>query len=648
MIQTFAEAEERLAVSLPGYESRVPQQKLAAAVTEAIEAKRHLLGQAGCGVGKSLAYLITGIISGQRVVVSTATKALQDQIAGKDLPFLTEHLGFPFTWAKLKGRRTYLCLNGAINASPADVPHLREIIEASKAEGFTGEREELPFEVSGAEWNHVSADSDECSANKCKDSPEGCWAEQARRRARVAQVVVVNHALLMTDLKVKELTGGAANMLDNYQVVVFDEAHEVRSYATDALGTTFREAGIRGLVSEASNFGHRDAPDQAKRIDDACAEVSFALTSLWGILEVGRIRETDLLEHADEFVNLTNALRALSEIFIDRTLTDGVGWGNVDGAKKRQQRVSRRAIHAADRFEEVLMESFDDMVRYVEEETTPGGRKQKVLRTAPINVAPYLRQHLFSDETVTAILVSATLAVGEDFGYIAKCLGVDDYDGLDVGSPFNFARQGRIYIPRDLPEPRGETRAAWSSLMSNRAKQLIKAADGRTLFLFTSTKEMKSAYNNIAPMLPYTCMMQGEESNRNLAARFKADIHSVLFATRSFMTGVDFQGETLSLVIIDKLPFPVPTEPITEARIEAIKRAGGNDFSDFTIPEMVLVLLQAAGRLIRSMTDMGVVAILDPRLQTKGYGKKIRRALPPFTAVETIAEVAAFFEEVAA
>ena len=648
MIQTFAEAEERLAISLPGYESRLPQQKLAAAVEASISGRRHLLGQAGTGTGKSLAYLISGIISGYRVVVSTATKALQTQLAEKDLPFLTAHLGHPFTWAVLKGRKNYVCLNNALNANSVDVPHLSQVIEASKVEGFTGERDSFDFEIPGAEWNLISGDSDECSANKCKDHAEGCWAEQARCRARAAQVVVVNHALLMTDLKVKELTGGAANMLDNYQVVVFDEAHEVQSYATDALGTTFREAGIRGLVSEAHNFGHRDVPDQAKRIDDACAEVSFALTSLWGVLEVGRIRETDLLEHADEFVNLTNALRALSEIFIDRTLTDGVGWGNVDGAKKRQQRVSRRAVNAADRFEEVLMEDFSDMVRYVEIEKTPGGREQKVLRTAPINVAPYLRQHLFSDETVTAILVSATLAVGDDFGYIAKCLGVDDYDGLDVGSPFDFAKQGRIYIPRDLPEPRGETRAAWSGLMSHRAKQLIKAADGRALFLFTSTKEMKSAYNDIAPMLPYTCMMQGEESNRNLAARFKADIHSVLFATRSFMTGFDVQGEALSLVIIDKLPFPVSTEPITEARIEAIKRAGGNDFSDFTIPEMVLVLLQAAGRLIRSMTDMGVVAILDPRLQTKGYGKKIRRALPPFTAVETIAEVAAFFEEVAA
>jgi ATP-dependent DNA helicase DinG len=643
MIRTFAEAEERLAETLPGYESRVPQQKLAAAVTAAIESQRHLLGQAGCGVGKSLAYLVTGIASGKRVVVSTATKALQTQLAEKDLPFLTAHLGHPFTWSVLKGRKNYLCLNNALCANPADVPHLTEIIEASKQDGFTGERESLPFEVPGTEWNLICGDSDECSANKCKDHAAACWAEQARQRARDSQVVIVNHALLMTDLKVKELTGGAANMLDNYQVVVFDEAHEVRSYATDALGTTFREAGIRGLVSEASNFGHRDVPDQAKRIDDACAAVSFALTDLWAVLEVGRIREDDLLAHADQYVNLTNALSELSDIFVDRTLTDGVEWASVDGAKKRQQRVSRRAANAARRFEEVLMESFDDLVRFVEEETTPGGRKQKVLRTAPINVAPYLREHLFSDDEVTAILVSATLAVGEDFSYIAKCLGVDEYDGLDVGSPFDFARQGRIYVPTDLPAPAGDTRAAWSSLMSHRAKQVIEAAGGGALFLFTSTKEMKSAYAAIAPMLPYTCLMQGEASNKVLAQQFKEDVDSVLFATRSFMTGVDFQGRTCRLVMIDKLPFPVPTEPITEARIEAIKRAGGNDFADFTIPEMVLVLLQAVGRLIRSLTDYGVVAVFDPRLATKGYGKKIRRSLPPFTSVDSIAEVAEFF-----
>lgn len=647
MIQTFADAEERLATSLPGYESRVPQQRLAAAVAEAIEGNRHLLGQAGCGVGKSLAYLIMGILSEKRVVVSTATKNLQGQITDKDLPFLFEHLGVDFTYAKLMGRGNYICLNGAINASPADVPHLREIIEASKAEGFTGERESLPFEISGAEWNHIRADSDECSANKCKDLPGGCWAEQARARAREADVVVVNHALLMTDLKVKELTGGAANMLDAYQVVVFDEAHEVQSYATNALGTTFREAGIRGLVSEAHNFGQRDVPSQAERIDKACADVSYALETLWAILEPGRIRAAELLDHADEFVGLTNALGALAKIFIDRTLTDEVAYGDVKAAKKRQERISRRAVNAADRFEEVLMASFDDLVRFVEEEKTPGGRTQKVLRTAPINVAPYLREHLFSDETVTAVLVSATLAVGEDFSYIANSLGIDTYDGLDVGSPFDFAKQGRIYIPRDLPEPVKDTRNAWSNLMRQRAKELMKAAGGGALFLFTSTTEMKAACAAIAPMVPFHCLMQGEESNKVLAAKFVADPDSVLFATRSFMTGVDFQGRTCRMVILDKLPFPVPTEPITEARMEAIVRAGGNSFSDYTIPEMVLVLLQATGRLIRSLTDTGVVAILDPRLQSKGYGKKIRKALPPFTPVETVAEVIAFFEEVA-
>lgn len=648
MIQTFAEAEEQLAATLPGYESRVPQQTLAAAVEDAIGGGRHLLGQAGCGVGKSLGYLIPAILSGQRAVVSTATRALQDQIFGKDLPFLAENLGHPFTYAMLKGRRNYLCLNGALNANAADVPNLNRIIEESKREGFTGERDSFSFEVSGAEWNHVCADSDECSANKCKDYPQACWAEQARTRAKNSQVVVVNHALLMTDLVVKELTGGGASMLDRYSVLVFDEAHEVREYATNALGHTFREAGIRGLVTESHNFGQRDVPEHSERIDKACADVSYALTALWDVLEVGRVRWKEIDEHADQFVDLLNALNALHGILIERTLTDGVIRGDLKVIKKRQDRLARRAGNAAVKFNELIFASFDDLVRFVETEKTPGGREQKVLRTAPINVAPYLREFLFSDEEITAVLVSATLAVGNDFSYIAKTLGVDDYESLDVGSPFDFAKQGCIYIPRDLPVPAGDTRVAWSSLMTQRAKELIKAADGRALFLFTSTTEMKAAYDVLARALPYTCMKQGDESNKVLAQRFKEDTHSVLFATKSFMTGVDFQGETCSLVIVDKLPFPVPSEPITEARMEAIVRAGGNSFADYTIPEMILVLQQAVGRLIRSLLDFGVVAILDPRLQTKSYGRKIRKALPPFTPVETVAEVAAFFEGVVA
>lgn len=644
MIQIFAEAEEKLAATLPGYESRVPQQKLAQAVTGAIETRRHLLGQAGTGTGKSLAYLISGIISGKRVVIATATKVLQDQIAQKDLPFLEAHLGVPFTFAVLKGRKNYLCLNGALNAAPADVPNLALIIEASKAEGFTGERESLPFEITGPEWNHVCADSDECSANKCKKHPEACWAEQARARAREAQVVVVNHALLLTDLKIMELTGGAANMLEAYQVLVVDEAHEMESYATSALGTTFREAGIRGLCVEVTNFAHRDVPTRQEELQAATGAIMVALQNLWDILEPGRIRAKELVEdHPDEFVALANALTDLDDLLTDLTLTDDVAYADLDGAKKRQARLSRRAHNAAARFVEVVTASFDDLVRFVETEKTPGGREQKILRTAPINVAPYLRENLFSDPEITAVLVSATLAVDGDFSYVATRLGVDDYDGLDVGSPFDFAKQGKLYIPRDIPEPTPATRAAWSSLMTQRIYELIRISEGRALVLFTSHKEMIAAYNSIAPRVPYLCLKQGDDSNKVLGARFIADTHSVLFATRSFMTGFDVQGESLSLLVADKVPFAVPTEPITEARCEAIKRAGGNDFSDFVIPSASLILQQAVGRLIRHRNDRGVVAILDPRLLSKGWGKKIRRALPPFGTAESLTEVEEFF-----
>ncbi len=636
-ISTFAEAESRLAESLPGYESRSQQQLLARTIETSIAEEKHLLAEAGTGTGKSLGYLIPAILSGKRVIVSTATKALQDQIFGKDVPFLAEHLGVEFSYALLKGRSNYLCLNKALTVEAKDCPSLSQIMQAAKRPGFDGTKDGLGFEVNVSDWMQVAADSDECSALDCKKvNPELCFAEQAREVARKAQVVVVNHALFLTDLVLAEATGGNASMLGAYDVVVFDEAHEIEEYAGNALGSQFKQAGLINVVSECRNYARRYAAAAQEPIESISTSVLSSITQVWSILEEGRIRQANLLAHADEYVALANGLAELHQIVAEPSFLDD----EFDTtAKKRQQRIEGKVGSVAVRFARLITDKFDQVVRWVEIEKTRRGEDIKVIRSAPINVGTLLRPMLFETD-VTAILASATLSVNGKFDYVAGRLGIDKFNSIDVGTPFDYPNQALLYVPKNLPAP---TEGSWASLSLHTMEELVRASDGRALLLFTSTRQMKMAYDTLAKRLPYKCFKQGDAPNGVLIEQFKADTHSVLFAVKSFFTGVDVQGEALSLVIMDKLPFPVPTEPLTEARCEAIKKRGGSDFSEYTVPVMSLVLKQGFGRLIRHRNDRGVVAILDSRLLTKGYGKQIMSSLPDAHQATVQDEVKEFF-----
>lgn len=662
---TFEEAEAVLAESLEGYESRPQQQALARNVEGALANGSHLIAQAGCGTGKSLGYLIPAIQSGKRVVVTTATKALQDQIASKDLPFLAEHLGVPFEHAILKGRSNYLCQAKLVDADTPATNEVRVWIkEKGRAEGFDGERESIPVTLTDKEWRGLTVSSEECPGKRECPFGETCYAEEAKKRAKAADVVVVNHALFFTDLMVKTQFGPEKSMLDHYDVVVADEAHELEEWASNTLGHQFSEGTVTSLLAEVRNLVTANLPaDDETRVAvlDAGAAVTNALDALFRgtyfdpdegetkeVLAAGRLYAKTFLSNQDHWVTLANSLgayaEAVSRISMERAK-------NVDKALMRKRLLTVRSHNTAQKFADIIIAPHDLLVRWVEEERLKGARRnetRKVIKAAPIEVGALLRGMLW-DKT-PGVLVSATMSVKGEFDYIAGRLGIEAFTGIDVGTPFDYEKQSRLYVPdSSFPSPQGSDRQRWEVASTIRMGELVKASDGRALLLFTSRKQMENAYETLSRSLPYTCLMQGQEgkSNKALAAEFMEDTHSVLFALRSFFTGVDFQGEACSLVVIDKLPFPVPTEPVTQARCELIENRGGSSFRDYTVPVMSLILEQGFGRLIRHRNDIGVVAILDSRLASKPYGRDIIASLPPAPLVRDMAEVESFYSEAA-
>lgn len=668
--RTFEDAERVLATALPGYESRAPQQALARRI-EAIFANRenfttyrgpeeeywdwvrpgisHLLGQAGCGTGKSLAYLIPTVLSGKRVVVSVTTKALQDQIVATDMPFLEEHLGVNIRWALLKGRSNYLCMNRLQITTEQDAPVevLRAVWEATQNPEFSGLREEIGFPMEDRVWSLIASDVDECK--DCKYAE--CYAQRAREKAAEANVVIANHALFFTDLKIKSI--GMPGMLGEYDLVVFDEAHSIEEVAGNTLGGQISEGTFAALAAQARRWGAESADDEGDSLVEPIAAMARASRALFDRLEPGRLRTGQLNALVEEFSGVYDAVDTLRTV---------LGSSSYDHAKdptrasKRRRRLVRQCYSLVDRLAEIIGAPANEVVRWVELESRRGQQNRvPVIKVAPILVAPFLQRYLFSK--TPAVLVSATLAVKGKMDYVAGRLGIHTFDSIDVGTPFDFAEQGRLYIPvmvngNPFPAPQGQNVAAWQAMALQEIHRLVTASRGRALVLFTSIKHMRDTHASLQRMGgDLTYRMQGERgaSNPELVDWLKD--HSsggpgrVLLATKSFFTGIDVPGDALSMLIITKMPFPVPTEPLTEARCEAIEMAGGSAFADYTIPVMSLELQQGVGRLIRHRGDKGVAAILDPRLVNKSYGKQILRDLPPMAQTFDLAEVGAFFSE---
>jgi len=635
-IQSWHEAEAALTEQWPGFSVRPQQRRMAEAVQLTVrgEAKhRVLLAQAGCGVGKSLGYLIPIIAQAlrvrKRVVVSVSTKALQDQIAGKDLPTLRDTLFPELTFAVLKGRSNYVCLREADKNGGAYVK-----------EGTDGERQDLVQPVDDREWRELTTDAEGCIGRKRCPFGRECYSERAKSRALRATVLVVNTSLLTQDLRLRAMTNGAAGILGEYDYLVVDEAHEMPSIVADGLTVSVTLGRILNTCSRIE--GHY--PDAAQKAVD---ELRDRAATWFGRLQrffednpKSRTAELDVDDQA-EAARLTDLLRTIDTAAQDADCRCEDPEPDEDGEIDRVCEFARRVDGLTADMSGFSRNTDHGGVTWME--AGRGGRVE--MKIAPVEVGGFLHAAVWELGKPT-VLTSATLGINGDVTYVARRAGLSKYDSLDVGTPFDYSKQARLMLPpSDAPMPRDPHWRGWAQ---DQMYDLVLVSGGGALLLFTSTSAMREAHDALRPRLGrhgLPVFLQGAGTpNRELARQFADHADSVLFATRSFFTGVDFAGDTCRLVVIDKMPFPVPDDPVFKARCAlTVKRFGkGSDFRRVSIPEMSLVLIQAFGRLIRSVDDAGAVAILDPRMRA-GWASAVRRALPPAPLVSSVDEVAAFF-----
>jgi ATP-dependent DNA helicase DinG len=645
-----------LARALPAYEHREDQLRLAREVAVALHDRSYLVAEAGTGTGKTLAYLLPAALSGRKVIVSTATKALQEQIWLRDLPLVAGACGVEVRAAYLKGRANYWCLTRGERFAAAPTFASRE--EAALWPGLlawarrtaTGDRAEVDLPDQYLAWREVSATGETCLGRECERYDE-CFVTQARARAAEADVVLVNHHLFFADLAMRTSRAGV-EVLPGYEAVIFDEAHALPEVASDYFGLSVSSWRIEELARDAERAAG-DRPDLAALLKARTGELVRAGERFFAPLAAGVRGQTPggggrggrgrrgAAAEPDVRATLSEALLgplAAEQAALDEALEEVRGM-LADAESPPLLAIARRAAELRVELKAVTAMAEPSRVYFAE-----ARGRGLFLRAVPVQVGEELRERLYGFLD-TAVFTSATLAAQGSFGYFRDQVGLAGRElaELRLAGPFDYRRQAALVVPAGMPEPSSPD---FPAAAARAVEELCAITGGRAFVLCTSVRMMR-ALRDLSSGLPYPLLLQGELPKHRLLEEFRRE-PSVLFATQSFWEGVDVPGDALSLVIIDKLPFAPPGDPVLAARLRALEADGRDGFSELSVPQAALALRQGFGRLIRTRTDRGIVAVLDPRLTGRGYGRAFLATLPPAPLHRSLDQVRAWWEEGAA
>ena len=637
LLQRSFAADGPLSANVTGFRLRPQQLEMAEAIGAAIESTGVLVAEAGTGTGKTFAYLVPALLGGGKVIVSTGTKTLQDQLFDRDLPAVRNALASGASAAVLKGRANYVCLyrlrraaSEARLASREEAAQLRHI-ERFAATTVTGDRaDQAAVPEDAPVWAHATSTRDNCLGQSCPDYRD-CFVMRARKNALAADVVVVNHHLFFADLVLRE--EGISELLPACNTVIFDEAHQLPETARMFFGETLSSAQLVELARDArlelraAGGASPELDGLATRLEKTARDLRLAFGEPAARLAWSQALR--LPEFADLLERLNGSLKSLEEALAAQA-------GRSEGIDSCARRAAA-ALHTLIRMREGDVAS---EVRWVEV-----FQHALQLHVTPLSSAELFRKQM-SDHPRAWIFTSATLAVGEDFGHFTRELGVPQAETRRWSSPFDFERQALLYLPLGLPPEPND--AAFTEAVIEAALPVLRASEGRAFLLFTTLRALRRAHELLRDRLPFPLLVQGTGSRSELLARFRSLGNAVLLGSQSFWEGVDVRGEALSLVIIDKLPFAPPDDPVLAARIEGMRAQGGNPFTGLQLPQAVLQLKQGAGRLIRDEADRGVLMLCDPRLLSKPYGRRILNSLPPMKLTRRLDEVESFFARIPA
>ena len=626
-----------LARHIPGFAPRPQQQEMAEAVASALERHQVLIAEAGTGTGKTFAYLVPALLCGQKVLISTGTRNLQDQLYHRDLPTVREALGIPIDIALLKGRANYLCphrlqlTEGSGRLAPAQQDQLARIrawagrTESGDIAELDGIPEDAPI------WPRVTSTTDNCLGGECPAYAD-CFVVKARKAAQAAEVLVVNHHLFFADMALRD--EGFGEVLPGVNAFIFDEAHQLPEVASNFFGTSISSRQLLDLSRDALLEIHAEAPDTREAADMA-ASLETAVRDFR--LSLGRFARRAPWQGGGAAMEALRQALAELEAYLESVAECGKGLERCWHRSQELQSRLARFTSASDA--SALAVGDDEGPRQSSILWFETSQRGFMLRETPLDIGETFGRYVEGQKSAW-VFTSATLAVGSSFAHFAHGLGLDENCGQQWDSPFDYAHQTLMYLPPRIPEPSSPQH---TEAVVQAALPVLAASRGRAFFLMTSHRALKAAAELLREYIAYPLLVQGDAPRGELLERFREAGNAVLVGTSSFWEGVDVRGEALSCVIIDKLPFAAPDDPVLAARLDALRAEGRNPFRDYQLPQAVITLKQGAGRLIRDVEDRGVLMICDPRLHNKSYGRVFRASLPPMPVTREVADVQAFF-----